>query len=74
MLVFIQFFGGGRGKGKGERGWGGVGVYSRLGANSRLSAYSNKYGVSSSGFLVVAEVEDSGKKLFHHDLSFIKYL
>ena len=25
------------------RGWGGVGAYSRGGANSRLGAYSNKY-------------------------------
>ena len=26
--------------------WGGVGAYSRLGTNSRLGAYSNKYGKS----------------------------
>ena len=31
--------------GVGER-CGGMGAYSRLGANSRLGSYSNKYGIS----------------------------
>ena len=52
LLVLIQFWGlewgGGGGLFEFEWQWegGGVGAYSRLGANSRLGAYSNKYGIS----------------------------
>ena len=45
LLALIQFFRLG-----GERGWGGGGRVFEVGANSRLGAYSNKYGSYCSRF------------------------